>query len=72
MYNPSQDDADRDEIGDNCDNCVYVANTDQTDTDNNGEGDACAVDIDGDGKLFLHILALISKQKKSICPVCEG
>lgn len=53
MYNPAQYDADRDDIGDSCDNCVYEANTDQTDTDNNGEGDACAVDIDGDGKCFL-------------------
>ncbi|KAL6105885.1 thbs1 [Pungitius sinensis] len=51
VYNPAQYDADRDDIGDSCDNCVYEANTDQTDTDNNGEGDACAVDIDGDGIL---------------------
>lgn len=50
MYNPAQYDADRDDVGDRCDNCVFEANTDQTDTDNNGEGDACAVDIDGDGK----------------------
>lgn len=50
MYNPAQYDADRDDIGDRCDNCVFEENTDQTDTDNNGEGDACAVDIDGDGK----------------------
>ena len=50
MYNPAQYDADRDDIGDRCDNCVFEANTDQTDTDNNGEGDACAIDIDGDGK----------------------
>uniref|UniRef100_H2UJX7 Thrombospondin 1 n=1 Tax=Takifugu rubripes TaxID=31033 RepID=H2UJX7_TAKRU len=51
LYNPAQYDADRDDVGDRCDNCVYEANTDQTDTDNNGEGDACAVDIDGDGVL---------------------
>lgn len=51
MYNPAQYDADRDDVGDRCDNCVFEANTDQTDTDNNGEGDACAVDIDGDGEL---------------------
>lgn len=50
VYNPAQYDADRDDVGDRCDNCIYEANTDQTDTDNNGEGDACAVDIDGDGK----------------------
>ena len=53
LYNPAQYDADRDDVGDRCDNCVYEANTDQTDTDNNGEGDACAVDIDGDGKRFI-------------------
>lgn len=53
MYNPAQYDADRDDVGDRCDNCVFEANTDQTDTDNNGEGDACAVDIDGDGKQSL-------------------
>uniref|UniRef100_A0A7N8X797 Thrombospondin-1-like n=1 Tax=Mastacembelus armatus TaxID=205130 RepID=A0A7N8X797_9TELE len=51
VYNPAQYDADRDDVGDSCDNCVFEANTDQTDTDNNGEGDACAVDIDGDGIL---------------------
>uniref|UniRef100_A0A672HD24 Thrombospondin-1 n=1 Tax=Salarias fasciatus TaxID=181472 RepID=A0A672HD24_SALFA len=51
VYNPAQYDADRDEVGDSCDNCIFEANTDQTDTDNNGEGDACAVDIDGDGIL---------------------
>lgn len=50
MYNPGQYDADRDDVGDSCDNCIFEANTDQADTDNNGEGDACAVDIDGDGK----------------------
>ena len=56
MYNPAQYDADRDDIGDRCDNCVFEANTDQTDTDNNGEGDACAIDIDGDGKSPLKVL----------------
>uniref|UniRef100_A0A8C6PK97 Thrombospondin-1 n=1 Tax=Nothobranchius furzeri TaxID=105023 RepID=A0A8C6PK97_NOTFU len=54
VYNPGQYDADRDDVGDSCDNCVFEANTDQTDTDNNGEGDACAVDIDGDGVLNEH------------------
>lgn len=72
MYNPAQYDADRDDVGDSCDNCVHVANTDQTDTDNNGEGDACAVDIDGDGKLFLHIRSLIFKQKKAFAQFAKA
>lgn len=60
MYNPAQYDADRDDVGDRCDNCVFEANTDQTDTDNNGEGDACAVDIDGDGELLPQIPSKLS------------
>lgn len=60
MYNPAQYDADRDDVGDSCDNCIFEANTDQTDTDNNGEGDACAVDIDGDGKWFIQITSKLS------------
>lgn len=50
VYNPAQYDADRDDVGDRCDNCVFESNPDQIDTDSNGEGDACAVDIDGDGE----------------------
>lgn len=62
LYNPAQYDADRDDVGDLCDNCVFEANTDQTDTDSNGEGDACAVDIDGDGKWFFWAAAQL------LCP----
>lgn len=58
MYNPTQYDTDRDDVGDDCDNCVFEANTDQTDTDSNGEGDACAVDIDGDGKVSLNLISM--------------
>lgn len=67
MYNPAQYDADRDDVGDTCDNCVFEENTDQTDTDNNGEGDACAVDIDGDGKGFLITLSKFSEMP-FVCP----
>lgn len=72
VYNPAQYDADRDDVGDRCDNCIYEANTDQTDTDNNGEGDACAVDIDGDGKQQLqkfHIrcVAYLQESPKHLC-----
>lgn len=49
LYNPSQEDNDRDYVGDLCDNCPKEKNTDQKDTDNNGVGDACSDDYDGDG-----------------------
>lgn len=72
VYNPAQYDADRDDVGDRCDNCIYEANTDQTDTDNNGEGDACAVDIDGDGKQQLQkfpirCVAHLQESPKHLC-----
>jgi hypothetical protein len=38
---PVQADTDSDGIADTIDNCVEVANADQTDTDANGQGDAC-------------------------------
>jgi hypothetical protein len=41
-------DTDGDGVGDACDNCVAVKNTDQADGNNNGIGDVCE-DSDGDG-----------------------
>jgi hypothetical protein len=50
------EDTDQDGVPDACDNCPFVAGTDQTDTDGDGRGDLCDVcpgdaedDWDGDG-----------------------
>jgi hypothetical protein len=42
-------DSDADGVVDESDNCVDVANADQTDTDGDGAGDACDPDDDNDG-----------------------
>jgi hypothetical protein len=52
VYNPTQEDSDRDKVGDLCDNCLREKNKDQKDTDENGTGDACSDDYDGDGELY--------------------
>lgn len=44
-----EDDQDADGIGDSVDNCVSVANPDQTNTDGDAQGDACDPDDDNDG-----------------------
>jgi hypothetical protein len=44
-------DTDGDLVGDNSDNCVLTANTDQVNTDGDIDGDACDSDDDDDGVL---------------------
>ncbi|MFQ5700633.1 MAG: thrombospondin type 3 repeat-containing protein [Acidobacteriota bacterium] len=50
VYNPTQDDADGDLIGDVCDNCT-APNSLQEDLDFDGIGDGCDDDQDGDNVL---------------------
>jgi hypothetical protein len=49
---PDDADYDDDTILNIDDNCVLIANTDQTDTNNDGFGDACSID-DGSGVLSI-------------------
>ncbi len=44
-------DSDHDGIGNKCDNCYMIRNSDQRDSDWDGYGDICDVDRDGDGIL---------------------
>lgn len=48
VANPTQDDADADEVGDACDNCPDVANSDQADSDYFGVSDLSRPDGFGD------------------------
>jgi hypothetical protein len=48
LVNGSESDADSDGIVDNVDNCILIANAEQTDTDNDGYGNACDADYNND------------------------
>ena len=50
-WNIGQVDTDNDFVGDDCDNCIGVVNSDQADADGDGIGDACDSDADSDGIL---------------------
>ncbi len=50
LFGPTEgDDDDRDDVSDSRDNCLLVANPDQTDTDHDGYGNRCDADYTNDG-----------------------
>ncbi len=48
---PASPDTDDDGVPDHLDDCIFVANPDQTDTDGDGTGDACDLETCGNGLL---------------------
>ena len=54
VKNVDQKDADKDGVGDVCDNCPDLYNPDQKDSDNDGQGDSCDIDVDNDGNKPSH------------------
>lgn len=62
-------DEDGDGVSDDTDNCVSIANADQTDTDDDGMGDVCDDDDDGDGCLDVDDAEpLVVNTLEIICP----
>jgi hypothetical protein len=51
-------DADDDDVADAVDNCTFEPNTDQRDSDGDGFGNVCDADLDGNGVVNFHDLAL--------------
>ena len=66
-------DEDGDEVLDDVDNCVGVANPDQTDSDGDSLGDACDPDKDGDGAPNVSDCAPTDPTKSPLTPEsCDG
>lgn len=71
VSNPSQADADSDGAGDTCDNCILVRNGPlrpdsggyvQRDTDRDGCGNVCDADLNNDGIVNFHDLAMMKSR----------
>ena len=54
LYNPGQEEMDRDRIGDACDNCPALPNREQSDSNHDGVGDVCEDNLAGSEQAALH------------------